>query len=410
MENNHVDEQPLPNNVRHPRNVSGNNPVPDDSLNISYTNSSSPSIQSVPDSSSESDYEKFGQDEIAEADARRLSEFGSQLAQEVLNQVTSIGDEIRLEDVSDVLTPNNESTSPLSNYMDERDLFVIPDAAAAEAHSRDHHAQQSQQGQHEESPVHQTYVHHELDDKVDEKPEEEDLLGFGDGLPQHQPRAQVHQDDSHPRTEELISFEDNQQEEKRETSPSEMETNRSHEMPQEHFQPEERSTSAQEENDQYSPSNESGQDTLSNLPGDYDGNRHSPKEEESSKGQIPESSSVTGMRDLDSEENTYERRGPLTIPAQAISGNQVSQNDNDIEEEFGAPKGVPRPPTPPKELSEPEEQKPLVMDLGPPHHPHSLVHRTSEKGLHSILRHPDHGPWIDFKHVDPRGSFVILII
>lgn len=73
------------------------------------------------------------------------------------------------------------------------------------------------------------------------------------------------------------------------------------------------------------------------------------------KPNIPESVSITGMRDfgingVDSEEKTYERRGPLVIPASAISNTTMFlpdserqfndnystiNNNNDFDNQFG---------------------------------------------------------------------------
>ncbi|KHJ78601.1 hypothetical protein OESDEN_21776 [Oesophagostomum dentatum] len=65
----------------------------------------------------------------------------------------------------------------------------------------------------------------------------------------------------------------------------------------------------------------------------------------------------------------------------------------------------PRPPTPPKDISE-EDVKPSAF---------SLAHTTSPShhdGLHSILKRggSQYGePWFDFKTVDPRSEFAFSL-
>lgn len=101
------------------------------------------------------------------------------------------------------------------------------------------------------------------------------------------------------------------------------------------------------------------------------------------------------------EEIPHQRHGPLTIPDQ--------QEEEELLEDFSAPvvpdfghrhhgfESEPRPPTPPKDISE-EDFKPSLVNLGHGHATHS--HADSH---HSILKHsPGHAdPWFDFKKVDP---------
>lgn len=104
----------------------------------------------------------------------------------------------------------------------------------------------------------------------------------------------------------------------------------------------EKLTHAQEEQpqeEQYSPTAESGKkrgcysryigvsggDTLGGLIGDEE----SPREQRG----IPESESVQGMRELSPDEGTYERKGPLTIPA-AVSGSQSQRRETEETEEI----------------------------------------------------------------------------
>ncbi|VDO67894.1 unnamed protein product [Heligmosomoides polygyrus] len=86
----------------------------------------------------------------------------------------------------------------------------------------------------------------------------------------------------------------------------------------------------------------------------------------------------------DAEESTFNRRGPLTIPE--------------------VPETHPRPPTPPKDISE-ELVKPSAFSLAPQHTPTHSHH----DGLHSILKPSSshYGaaePWFDFKTVDPHSE------
>ncbi|CAB3398275.1 unnamed protein product [Caenorhabditis bovis] len=123
-----------------------------------------------------------------------------------------------------------------------------------------------------------------------------------------------------------------------------------------------------------------------------------------------------GQQTPEEEEDTFNRKGPLTIPelpekydefsdfdtvaatGQAL-GAQVGAAFNEFEDEekFEA---VPRPPTPPKDISD-EPVQPSVVDLGPPRK-HSHAHSSTPH--HSILKNsPSSTPWVDFKSVDPRG-------
>lgn len=129
-----------------------------------------------------------------------------------------------------------------------------------------------------------------------------------------------------------------------------------------------------------SPSGDSGRDTLAGLIGE----RHDPEP------QIPVSDSLSGMREISPDEQTFDRRGPLTIPENVSFPTADSPVVEDLpsvpqaqnfEEDF---EQVPpqhshfddlpaRPPTPPKDLSD-EDVQPPAIDLGPPSHGLSLVY------------------------------------
>lgn len=126
--------------------------------------------------------------------------------------------------------------------------------------------------------------------------------------------------------------------------------------------------------EQNSPSGDSGRDTLAGLLGE----RRDPEP------QIPVSDSLSGMREISPDEQTFDRRGPLTIPENVSFPTSESPVVEDLppvpqsqnfEEDF---EQVPphhshfddlpaRPPTPPKDLSD-EEVQPPAIDLGPPSH------------------------------------------
>ncbi|CAJ0568436.1 unnamed protein product, partial [Mesorhabditis spiculigera] len=126
-----------------------------------------------------------------------------------------------------------------------------------------------------------------------------------------------------------------------------------------------------------SPSGDSGRDTVGKLLGETDGphfGRQTP------------------------EEQMMERSGPLTIPELPEAVPQLNDDELDAFVRPASGHGFetePRPPTPPKDLSD-EDVKPSVVNLGPapPHHHHG--HK------HSILKHGSSSPWFDFKSVDPR--------
>ncbi|GMT10798.1 hypothetical protein PFISCL1PPCAC_2095, partial [Pristionchus fissidentatus] len=134
-----------------------------------------------------------------------------------------------------------------------------------------------------------------------------------------------------------------------------------------------------------SPSEESGRDTVSKLLGDD-------SDDEPQFGrQTPE-------------ETTFERDGPLRIPADLIE--QAEPEDLPMpthsvpsHEHHHGFETVARPPTPPKDISD-EEFKPSTVHLGH-HEPHHDPHRSILK--HGGVSTPSgRGPWVDFKTVDPR--------
>ncbi|VDK20345.1 unnamed protein product [Anisakis simplex] len=103
------------------------------------------------------------------------------------------------------------------------------------------------------------------------------------------------------------------------------------------------------------------------------------------------------------DEQTFDRKGPLTIP----SAPQPKQDDSFVylddeqkdDERFG---GIaPRPPTPPKELDD-EDVKPTTIDVGP--RPPYKTSIASDRPR-SILKHVGQGPWFDFKTIDPKCWF-----
>ncbi|CAD6186844.1 unnamed protein product [Caenorhabditis auriculariae] len=95
-------------------------------------------------------------------------------------------------------------------------------------------------------------------------------------------------------------------------------------------------------------------------------------------------------RTPESEETTYDRRGPLTIPEQPLKEAEETKPQSP----HHGFETVPRPPTPPKELSD-EPVKPSVLDLGP-----APVH-SAHSGS-NLKRHGKGEPWFDFKSVDSR--------
>ncbi|UMM36953.1 hypothetical protein L5515_008887 [Caenorhabditis briggsae] len=132
-----------------------------------------------------------------------------------------------------------------------------------------------------------------------------------------------------------------------------------------------------------------------------------------------------GNQTPEEDETTFDRKGPLTIPEEVERAAAVHQHVEDLDDfdllvtantgaAFGAAVGaaasealteeemfghqkfetVPRPPTPPKDISD-EDVKPSTVNLGPAHH-----HSHPSSPHHSILKH--HGEaWIDFKTVPP---------
>lgn len=118
-----------------------------------------------------------------------------------------------------------------------------------------------------------------------------------------------------------------------------------------------KSSPAPQNEEQYSPSGDSGHDTLGEL--------HSANEK------LPESESISsGMRDLSPELTTFERSGPLTIPTSATQ-QQPSAPEENVDDFDYYTRQPPRPPTPPKDLNELHEENPKTIDLGPPSHTHS---------------------------------------
>ncbi|RCN36587.1 hypothetical protein ANCCAN_17528 [Ancylostoma caninum] len=107
----------------------------------------------------------------------------------------------------------------------------------------------------------------------------------------------------------------------------------------------------------------------------------------------------------DVEESTFNRRGPLTIPE--VPEKLPTPVDDLLESDQHDHHGFetqPRPPTPPKDISE-ENVKPSAFSLAHGTHTPSPSHHDQ---LHSILKHPSgqYGePWFDFKTIDPRSKY-----
>ncbi|KAJ1347160.1 hypothetical protein KIN20_002155 [Parelaphostrongylus tenuis] len=140
------------------------------------------------------------------------------------------------------------------------------------------------------------------------------------------------------------------------------------------------------------------------IPSDRYGIHHSPDDSDSDQ---PDFSSRTP----DVEEATFNRRGPLTIPEVPEKAEIPSDDNFNLDQHDFPPLGFgtqPRPPTPPKDISE-ENVKPSAFSLA--HGSHTPSH--SHDGLHSILKHGSltqggsKEPWIDFKTIDPRKLFEI---
>ncbi|KAH7730783.1 Protein RET-1 g [Aphelenchoides avenae] len=447
------------------------------------------------DSNGSTDFVKIDHNDLAEIPNDLLVDYGSRMADEVLGNV--LGNDEHVGGAGDS-TPANESISPLSNIMDERDLALPPGAAAAELHPAPgehvHLPFEPEKSRHHEGLAEEGHLqphHHEIRHDVN-------LDEFDPLIQRHIAEVQAHGDPKHPEethsqpqlfgnspigeaTELDTIVESQAAESEAQPSPdSEQERaeyqhhkepspeHAAHQVPQaephessigarkdeghheqavpSHETPShpnqdvhhaeaskpmddqskdieesiqeavndvhedvdavlEKLTHAQEEQpqeEQYSPTAESGGDTLGGLIGDEE----SPREQRG----IPESESVQGMRELSPDEGTYERKGPLTIPA-AVSGSQSQRRETEETEEikpYGHVGLEPRPPTPPKDLSEPSEEKPSVVDLGPPPHPHTIHRGSSEKQLHPILKHGSStGPWVSCQHVDPRVLEII---
>jgi hypothetical protein len=148
-----------------------------------------------------------------------------------------------------------------------------------------------------------------------------------------------------------------------------------------------RSSPAPQNEEQYSPSGDSGHDTIGEL--------------QSATDNLPASESVSsGMRDLSPELTTFERSGPLTIPTSATQKPPSAPPAN-VDEFDDYPRKQPRPPTPPKDLHDFGEENPKSIDLGPPLH--HMSQRSSEHGLHSILKHSNEKAWVDFRSIPGPG-------
>lgn len=163
------------------------------------------------------------------------------------------------------------------------------------------------------------------------------------------------------------------------------------------------------------------EDQVAEVHGDVDEILHKVQENDETKHDMPRDrydvhhspdDSDTDQPDFrsrtpDVEESTFNRRGPLTIP-EIPEKAEIPSEDNfnmDQHEAFSSHGfGIqPRPPTPPKDISE-ENVKPSAFSLAHGSHTSSHPHHD---GLHSILKHSSltqggsRDPWIDFKTMDP---------
>uniref|UniRef100_A0AC34F8E3 Uncharacterized protein n=1 Tax=Panagrolaimus sp. ES5 TaxID=591445 RepID=A0AC34F8E3_9BILA len=159
--------------------------------------------------------------------------------------------------------------------------------------------------------------------------------------------------------------------------------------------------------DDISPSGDSGRDTLGHLAGE------TYSEHEIN---MPTSDSTHGMRENSPNEDTFDRRGPLTIPSHAEKKDDSpakekapsapSNNEDDYEpvsESSNFNQIPPRPPTPPKDLND-EDVNPKALDLGPAPVHHYEKSPDDTTGLKPILKHhSDVEPWLTNQHVDQRG-------
>jgi hypothetical protein len=378
----------------------GNQRDHDDLREIS-SNSSNASDRYRSVSSSERDFVKFGPDDLAEIPTDLLSDYGTHLVSNVIHEITQQPG----ADVPPRLsTPNNdeELASPLSNYtMDERDLYVPADAAAAEAHPI---------GSTENTQYHE---HHNLqqvpETLLDYKTDEFDSLAGRQSPPEevtHNPEnTSTTQAKAAPTTRDLVDLD--------------------YEPYVQPTHPLNSGNSGDVERNLFEVAHEPNVDELDLLsktgakqekaqsPGDF-------LPESETLETIPESSSPKGMRDFtaDEEESTYNRQGPLTIPPSAYGTGSKQPHEQSVdgsplpEEDVPAAQlehahSWPRPPTPPKVLDE-SLDKPVVMDLGPPAHPHTGFRRFSEKGLHSILKlsSSHQFSWkACWQGLDPRGKY-----
>uniref|UniRef100_A0A914YU33 Uncharacterized protein n=1 Tax=Panagrolaimus superbus TaxID=310955 RepID=A0A914YU33_9BILA len=158
--------------------------------------------------------------------------------------------------------------------------------------------------------------------------------------------------------------------------------------------------------DDISPSGDSGRDIVGHLVGET----YSEHEVN-----MPTSDSTHGMRENSPNEDTFDRRGPLTIPSHVEKNDDSpakekvpsapSNTEDDYEpvsESSNFNQIPPRPPTPPKDLND-EDVNPKALDLGPApvHHYEKSPDDTS--GLKPILKHhSDVEPWLTNQHIDQR--------
>ncbi|EYC18644.1 hypothetical protein Y032_0027g1631 [Ancylostoma ceylanicum] len=158
------------------------------------------------------------------------------------------------------------------------------------------------------------------------------------------------------------------------------------------------------------------EDQVAEVHGDVDEVLHRMQETDEWKGQhvekkeerhVPEDSDSDHpdfrSQTPDVEESTFNRRGPLTIPEvpEKLPTPVDDLLEGDHNHDHHGFEKQPRPPTPPKDISE-ENVKPSAFSLAHGTHTPSPSHHDQ---LHSILKHPSsqYGePWFDFKTIDPR--------
>ncbi|KAI6189571.1 hypothetical protein M3Y97_00022900 [Aphelenchoides bicaudatus] len=369
-------------------------------------NNSAPSECSQDSEASSNDFVKFDDQEIANLPgADFLSQFGNRVASDALD--SALEDSRPRMDERDLFVPEGAGdaerhSQPRSHDLDEfdplasvqhHDLETVPEQKQADFGFDDQPTRQHvdfDEGQFISKPKHDEVKPKEPETPIDNANEE--VIERSHHVPlttDNEPsnfQEKIEQDYNEIAEEIRDAVKDTQ-----EKASNWIEEFQQHQAPKQ--------SSPEPQNEQYSPA-DSGKDVLSELKNSNDNG-------------LPVSESVSsGMRDLSPELTTFER-GPLTIP----TANTASAPPADEFDDY--PQQQARPPTPPKELNEPGEVNPQKLDLGPPPSSHHLSHRTSEHGLHSILKHDSDKAWVDFRSIpepvqeillwrDPKNSAIAL--